>query len=68
MASGESQFFAPLGPDLWPVLFSGEPSRLMQHLHDPTGRPDYRPDSWTNVYTVKLSIQPVLTIVEWTYT
>ena len=64
MASGESQIFAPLGPDLWPVLLSGEPSRLMRQLHDPTGRPDYQ----TNVYTVKLSIQPVLMIVEWRYT
>ena len=44
----------------------------MRRLHDPTGRPDYRPvyrpDSWTNVYTVKLFFQPVGTIVEGTFT
>ena len=48
------------------------PSRLMRRLHDPTGwtncRANYRPDSWTSVYTVKLLIQLVGTIVEWTFT
>ena len=42
------------------IRFKWEFAHLIRCLHDPTG--------WTNVYTVKLLIQPVGTIVEWTFT
>ena len=61
----DGQLFAVNGT---PSLTSSTPGILMRRLHDPTGwtncRPNFRPDSWTNVYTVKLLIQPVGTIIE----
>ena len=55
-----------------PISVKWKDGSVMWRLHDPNCRPDYRPDyrpdTSMNVYTVKLSIQPVGTTVEWTFT